>query len=146
VEGAVRDLARLLFSATGRLPRSKFIGLSLGLSFAGALIAMPLTFIPGRVTLIPFFAIVALVDALWILAAIRRLHDRNRSGWWVCLYAVAALVAYGLATAFSGARHAAVLAGTVVNLAVVVWIIVDLYALRGDRGPNRFGPDPLSAS
>ena len=51
-----------------------------------------------------------------ITAGIRRLHDRGMSGWWMLLMLVPVI-------------------GTI--------ILVVLFVMRGDEGPNRFGPDPL---
>jgi hypothetical protein len=34
----------------------------------------------------------------------------------------------------------------VVTLGVDVWLLIDLALLRGQRGPNRYGPDPLGAA
>jgi uncharacterized membrane protein YhaH (DUF805 family) len=31
------------------------------------------------------------------------------------------------------------------SLAIVVWSIVELGCLKGDTGPNQYGPDPLGA-
>lgn len=48
----------------------------------------------------------------------RRLHDINRSGWWLLLW-----------------------------FAIIIgWIVLIVWAIkRGDDGPNRFGPDPRAA-
>jgi uncharacterized membrane protein YhaH (DUF805 family) len=53
-----------------------------------------------------------------IAIAIRRLHDTDRSGWWVLLVFIP-------------------LVGAIV---LIVW-----YCSRGTEGSNRFGPDPLTA-
>jgi len=53
-----------------------------------------------------------------IAIAVRRLHDLDRSGWWILLVFIP-------------------LIGAIVLL---IW-----YCSRGTAGPNRFGPDPLSA-
>lgn len=58
--------------------------------------------------------LILLIPSLTV--AIRRLHDRNMSGWWLLL-------------AF------------IPNLGQLALFI--LYALPGTAGPNRFGPDPL---
>ncbi|HEU4948405.1 MAG TPA: DUF805 domain-containing protein [Kribbella sp.] len=53
-----------------------------------------------------------------IAVAIRRLHDTNRSGWWILI---------GL-------------------IPVVGWIIVIVwYATEGNAGDNRYGPDPKAS-
>jgi uncharacterized membrane protein YhaH (DUF805 family) len=51
-----------------------------------------------------------------LAVAIRRLHDLDRTGWWVLL---------GL-------------------IPIIGWIILLIwYCTKGTDGPNRFGPDPL---
>lgn len=54
-----------------------------------------------------------------IAAGIRRLHDTDRSGWWLLI---------GLVPLIGG-----------------IWLIV-LLVLEGTSGPNRFGPDPKAGS
>jgi uncharacterized membrane protein YhaH (DUF805 family) len=80
----------------------------------------------------------------WPYAAvsIKRLHDRNKSGWWMIPF----IIAPGLYSQF-GDR----LAGSwvkpsigLVAFVLLIWSIVDMYCLSGTRGPNRFGPDPLA--
>jgi uncharacterized membrane protein YhaH (DUF805 family) len=80
----------------------------------------------------------------WPYAAvsIKRLHDRNKSGWWVIPF----IVATGLYSEF-GDRLAGSWAKPFVGLAAFVlfiWSLAEMYWLRGTRGPNRFGPDPLA--
>lgn len=57
-----------------------------------------------------------------IAVSVRRLHDRNMSGWFLLLFFVLYLIPF-------------------VNFLVAIGFIV-LMALEGNRGPNRFGPDP----
>ena len=60
----------------------------------------------GLVTIIPNIAI-----------AIRRLHDLDRTGWWILLGFIP----------------------------LIGWIILLIwYVTKGTDGPNRFGPDPLA--
>jgi uncharacterized membrane protein YhaH (DUF805 family) len=53
-----------------------------------------------------------------ICIAIKRFHDRDKSGWWVLILLVPAIGA--------------------------IWYIVETGFLRGTQGENRFGPDPLA--
>ncbi len=53
-----------------------------------------------------------------IAVAVRRLHDRNMSGWWYLLNLLCCI-------------------GSII---LFVW-----YLLPGTKGENRFGPDPLAA-
>lgn len=80
---------------------------------------------------------------------IKRLHDRNRTGWWAGLL-------NGLGLLFDPAE-AAGLAGTeqepgiavlvlaLPALLLAVWLFVELGFLKGTQGPNRHGADPLGA-
>lgn len=51
-----------------------------------------------------------------VSVGVRRLHDTGRSGFWILI--------------------------SLLPIIGLVWLAV-LYLLPGDRGPNRFGPDPL---
>jgi uncharacterized membrane protein YhaH (DUF805 family) len=74
--------------------------------------------------------------------AVKRLHDRDKSGWWVLLFYVAPNVASAIGTA-SGDSGLLAVAG-LVNLAISIWAFVEMGCLRGTAGTNRYGPDPLS--
>ena len=50
-----------------------------------------------------------------IAVAIRRLHDLDRSGWWVLLAFV-----------------------PIANIVLIVW-----FCMKGTTGPNQYGPDPI---
>jgi len=53
---------------------------------------------------------------------VRRLHDRDMSGWWYLGVAVASIIP---------------IVGFIASIAFLV-----LMVLPGTPGPNRFGPDP----
>jgi uncharacterized membrane protein YhaH (DUF805 family) len=59
------------------------------------------------------YALAVLLPSIGV--GIRRLHDTNRTGWWLLV--------------------------SLVPLVGWIWIIV-LLALAGDDGPNRYGPPP----
>ncbi len=76
------------------------------------------------------FGGIGILIALWSLAtfipslavSIRRLHDRDMSGWWYLGFLVGSLI-------------------PLINFLVSIGFLV-LMCLEGTRGPNRFGPDP----
>jgi uncharacterized membrane protein YhaH (DUF805 family) len=77
----------------------------------------------------------------YAIASIKRLHDRNRSGWWMILF----IVAPGLYAQFGSELHGGI--RVVVRLAALIafiWGFVEMACLKGTSGPNRFGPDPLA--
>jgi uncharacterized membrane protein YhaH (DUF805 family) len=93
---------------------------------------------------------VVLVLVPWLLWGLsfttRRLHDRDKSAWWlVMFYLVPGVLGQSAeATWFGGAsgtvlHHILVLA----SLALTIWGFVETGCLRGAAGPNTYGPDPL---
>jgi uncharacterized membrane protein YhaH (DUF805 family) len=67
----------------------------------------------GIVGLLVSLALLLPYLSVWI----RRLHDLDRTGWWVLI-------------AFTG----------IGIILLIVW-----FCMKGTTGPNRFGPDPLAA-
>jgi uncharacterized membrane protein YhaH (DUF805 family) len=134
---------RLFFSISGRLPRAMFWGITFALCLAGALLAMPLTALPGVSGVPAFFAIVGLVNCVWALAAVRRLHDRGKSGWWLLLLALGELP--DLLRPYRQVENLWVRAGVIglslLGYAVIIWVFFELFAMPGSIGPNRYGPD-----
>ena len=81
-----------------------------------------------------------------IAVGVRRLHDIDRTGWWVALPTglslVQILVSFAFAVGGVGSTGAIVslilsLASLAASVVVLVFTVLD-----GTRGPNRFGPDP----
>jgi len=75
--------------------------------------------------------------------ATKRMHDRNRSGWWL-------LLVYGPPAALAIAierlhwNPALPVLGIALDVLVLpaAWAFVELFCLRGTPGPNRYGPEP----
>lgn len=97
-----------------------------------------------------------------IAVQVRRLHDTNRSGWWIgafyLLYAVYIALLFGsvfsmMGSAMAGTAEPSAGAGgmllftTLLGLVMMVYGIVLLvfYCLPGTPGPNNYGPDPYGA-
>lgn len=75
---------------------------------------------------VPFVPLIIVVLAMiipTIAVTVRRLHDRDMSGWWYLGFVVLGFIP---------------VVGKLVSFATLV-----LYALKGTVGPNRFGRDPL---
>jgi uncharacterized membrane protein YhaH (DUF805 family) len=115
---------------------------------AGILVASGNDFhIVSTKTMHPAFYLVGfplLVIGVWLFAAtlIKRLHDRGKSGWWVAPF----FIAPGLLDKFSDRLDNPPLALLVsaLSFGLGVWCFVELFCLRGTKGLNRFGPDPLA--
>ena len=97
--------------------------------------------------MVPFW----LITAIPVLATgVKRLHDRNRSGWWVILLVyvpwVLGLFQLDELWSISGLRLSKDLTEIIQDIFVYgldAWAFVELNCLRGTVGQNRFGPDPL---
>lgn len=72
-----------------------------------------------------------------VFVGIKRLHDRDKSGWWLALFYLGPTVL----SHFADYSFIFALAG----LAIFVWAFVELGCLRGTVGANKYGPDPLGA-
>jgi uncharacterized membrane protein YhaH (DUF805 family) len=82
-----------------------------------------------------------------IAVSIRRLHDTNRTGWWI----LAPIGPYILSLVFIGMAFAvpdmAIVAGIVSAVGMLAFLglgitLLVFYFLDGTPGPNRFGHDP----
>ncbi|PTS79451.1 DUF805 domain-containing protein, partial [Sphingomonas sp. HMWF008] len=89
------------------------------------------------------FSLAVLVPNLSV--SVRRLHDTDRSGWWILLPLVPLVLAF--AAVFAGDRSAGASALIFAGVALLGFFISGLlllvwYCTEGTRGPNRFGDDP----
>jgi len=144
--------SQLLFSFSGRLNRKPYwltvlvlilitivaVALILGIAGAGILsgdmsgLGMALA-----------LAAIAYIPLLWIGLALgaKRLHDRNKSAWWLLVFYLLPGILQGL-----GERAGDLgIVLTIAGFAISIWALVELGFLRGTVGPNQYGPDPLEA-
>jgi uncharacterized membrane protein YhaH (DUF805 family) len=129
-----------LFSASGRLNRARFWLAALIYLAAAAVVSLVCValwqVIPGGtnddgtgfkvegVRAIPYLVLIFgyFVFCVWsgICVAIKRYHDRDKSGAWILIQFVPVIGA--------------------------IWYFVEAGCLRGTVGPNRYGPDPLGGA
>lgn len=88
--------------------------------------------------------ILAFYVATFSLAA-RRLHDRNKSGWWLLGY-VAAFAGIGGVIENFGEESTIGLVATLLGLLLFLWYLIELGFLKGTVGANKYGPDPLTGA
>jgi uncharacterized membrane protein YhaH (DUF805 family) len=83
------------------------------------------------------------VGAIRLLAAttVKRLHDHNKSGWWIVPFFIAPILLGKVGDWLGDSYPADFL--MLVMIALSLWGFVEMPCLRGTTGPNRFGPDPL---
>ena len=147
VEWAIRPLKKYaVFS--GRASRAEYWWFSL----ATAIVQIPLTMIDGALgDWSPFSTLFSLAILLPSLAVtVRRLHDTDRSGWWLLAPAVPYLIGAVLfipammgAPSAMGMAAGLGIAGLFLGIGAILAIVVLVFmCLRGTPGPNRFGDDP----
>jgi uncharacterized membrane protein YhaH (DUF805 family) len=117
------------------------VPLSIGGSFydADPKWAKPLTLALLAGTMGPVFII-----STWCFAAIsiKRLHDRDKSGWWMAVFFIVPSLLGKLSDRLDAPTLAFILSG--IGLGLSVWCFVEIFCLKGSKGPNRFGSDPLA--
>jgi len=140
-----------LFSFRGRAPRLEY-WLTLLLCVVLAGLAGALLRVGFRVGLqsgAPVALLFApLIVIISLAAASRRLHDRNKSAWWLLLFYVAPNILSGISNAMMGPDPEirpieAILPALgllIVALALGLWGFIELGFLPGARGDNRYGP------
>jgi len=100
--------------------------------------------VPTRADVVPIIGnVIGTPVLLWIFLAtsIKRLHDRDRSGWWLVPFvAVPALYDH-----FADRLPDSYLLIPVGLIAAIlcIWGFIELGCLKGNSWPNRFGPNPL---
>ena len=89
-----------------------------------------------------FMLLAALVLLILMVSGVavgtKRLHDRDKSGWWLLLFYLAPPMLNGL-----GKMTGVPLVFGLASFAVSIWALIELGFLRGTSGPNQYGPDPL---
>ena len=121
----------LLFSFQGRVNRAKFWLVAVGMIVVEAVVfgatggaalmsgdpaaALSSLGVVGVVWAVLFIVV------FWIslAVAVKRYHDRNKSGWWVLIILVPAIGS--------------------------LWYLIECGFLKGTTGPNAYGADPLSS-
>jgi uncharacterized membrane protein YhaH (DUF805 family) len=141
------DPSQLFFGFSGRINRAKYwvagvINIVSWLIIVVVVWGATSPSSPYFLFLFTFF----IVAIPWLISltaiAVKRLHDRDKSGWWL-------LVFYVLPGALDKIPEAA---GTVLqfifglaSFAISIWAFVELGCLGGTAGPNKYGSDPLAA-
>ncbi|MEA3023762.1 MAG: hypothetical protein QOK01_2614 [Alphaproteobacteria bacterium] len=142
----------LLFTFKGRINRAKYwlalviwcvvwaavlgagFGGEMGAGFGGEMIAGN----AGAILIVIILLLLVTSGVSGVAVGIKRLHDRDKSGWWLLIF-------YLLPAVFDGIGRGGVPALSLVAFAISIWSFVELGCLRGTDGPNTYGPDPLEA-
>jgi uncharacterized membrane protein YhaH (DUF805 family) len=156
-------LAQILFNFRGRIKRGTWwlwsILAAIGFMVALVIVAM-LTLgsdadqweaqvLENELAAVAVLALVAIGTWITLALGAKRLHDRNRRGFWVAIPFVIAILISGLEEIGLGGTQGessnSVLFLSFISVGFSLWLLIELGFLRGTHGPNRFGSDPQGA-
>jgi len=128
----------------GRSSRSEYWWYSLFvilISLLGVVIAITLYGDPSGPTLFDIVGLLIFLPGLAV--SIRRLHDVNKSGWWL-LYPLAGLILIPIASLFDDTS----LMDSAIVISIALMTLGYLYVLylaikKSDSGENQYGKNPI---
>ena len=144
------SMTQLLFSFQGRLNRKRY--------WLTAIATVVIVILLLLIALIMIreheFALAGLefvllailyLPLVWVGLALgaKRLHDRDKSAWWLLLFYFVPGILGTTADRIGGGTGIIL---HIAGFAITVWAFVELGCLRGTVGPNQYGPDPLAPS
>jgi uncharacterized membrane protein YhaH (DUF805 family) len=145
----MEELLEFLFGASGRINRAKYWRSVVLFAVAGLLTAVIL-FTAAGIAAPLFIIMVILVLVPWLLwgfsITTERLHDRDKSAWWLVVFYLGPGVLGQLAKTawFAGTADAVWhYVPALVGFVLTIWGFVEIGCLHGTAGSNTYGPDPL---
>jgi uncharacterized membrane protein YhaH (DUF805 family) len=142
------DFINLFIKFSGRINRAKY-WIAVAVGFVVSTLFNALAYIADQSTTMQTVnALVGIPLAIFACAiGIKRLHDRNKSGWYLLLFYVLPMVLF-LGSVMIGMLPdgPSIIAGVMafLSLAILLWTFIELGCLRGTIGQNKYGPDPLA--
>jgi len=151
------DWTNLLFSFNGRINRGKYwlavlvyivawmVFGAVAIAWLGGIDPDNLFSFAGRGLAVWMLGLLLVIACTWsgLATGIKRLHDRDKSGWWILLFWFGPSVLGGSSSAMPPYEPNMLL--SLAGTAIAIWGFVELGCLRGTMGPNEYGPDPLAA-
>jgi uncharacterized membrane protein YhaH (DUF805 family) len=137
----------LLFGFQGRINRAQFwLAVLIYVVFFMAVIGIAMA-LSSSLDMVVGAALLAYVPIIVSGTAIgiKRLHDRNKSAWWLALFAVPVMlpfIAAALDDVLTPESSMVFMFFQYVGLAIMIWALVELGCLRGSIGANPYGSDP----
>ena len=142
------DWGHLFFKFDGRVNRAKFwiavlifAAINVVLAIVGYVMDQSVVF----QALNSMLGIVILIAS--IAVGVKRLHDRNKSGWYLLLFYLVPSILVVIGVLIGAFMEDSAIIATVLGLlafAIGVWAFVEMGCLRGTIGVNQYGPDPIA--
>ena len=95
---------------------------------------------------VAWFLVLVLLFVSGVAVTLKRLHDRDKSWWWLLIFVLAPNALSSLAAFWRDQYPSFGEIGFVLDfsaLVILIWAFVELACLKGTTGDNRFGADPL---
>jgi uncharacterized membrane protein YhaH (DUF805 family) len=142
------DWGHLFFTFDGRSSRARFwiAGLIFAVVYAVMTIIDYVTDQSVVFQALNGMCIIVIVIAS-IAVGVKRLHDRNKSGWYLLLFYFVPCTLAALSVLIGAFVEDSSIIATVLALlafALVVWAFIEMGCLRGTIGVNQYGPDPVA--
>jgi uncharacterized membrane protein YhaH (DUF805 family) len=149
------DWTTLLFSFQGRINRGKYwlavliymvvwtVFIAAIFMWIGKLNLDNLFSVAGGALLFWLIGFILFIAGAWsgLAVGVKRLHDRDKSGWWILLFWLGPGILGGWQTATPDLGGGFIL--SLAATALAIWAFIELGCLPGTPGPNQYGPDPL---
>lgn len=120
------DWGHLFFSASGRTRPLPFC---VGAGVLLLILALYESAVKGDLRWLTGLIVYGALIWSGVCVLSKRLHDRGRSGWWSAVILLAVVMVWPAPTGFFD----------FVAVLVLLWALVDLGLMPGERGDNRYG-------
>ena len=138
----------LFFNFSGRTNRARFWIAGLIFAVIYAVMAILDYVTDQNVVFQAFNSMLSIVILIaGIAVGVKRLHDRNKSGWYLLLFYFVPCTLAALSVLIGAFVEDSSIIATVLALlafALVVWAFIEMGCLRGTVGVNQYGPDPVA--
>jgi len=142
------DWGHLFFKFDGRVNRARFWIAALVFAVINVVLAI-LGYVMDQSVV--FQALNSMLGIVILIASIavgvKRLHDRNKSGWYLLLFYLVPSILVVIGVLIGAFMEDSAIIATVLGLlafAIGVWAFVEMGCLRGTVGVNQYGPDPVA--
>jgi len=139
---------QLFFNFNGRVNRAKFWIAALIFAAINVVMAV-LDYVTDQSVVFQalnsMLGIVILISS--IAVGVKRLHDRNKSGWYLLLFYLVPSILVVIGVLIGAFVEDSTIIATVLGLlafAIGVWAFIEMGCLRGTIGVNQYGPDPVA--
>ena len=136
---------------TGRAPRAEYWWFVLAWVVAFVVVSIIESMVGLKGMIMGVYGPLTLLMALAVLVpslavAVRRLHDTNRSGWWLLLMVPYVIATFMMMRSMASGGAAGLGSAGILSLIGLACCIVLLvfYCLPGTPGDNNYGPDPYA--